>query len=200
MTVLSLSTKQKYGTLLGPNSAFIPGHYESIATVSVNGSGASSIDFTSIPTTYQHLQVRGMVRQSGAGTGLANLVYRFNNDPLTNGDTSSSNYVGQYFYGNGTSQGAGISNRNYCSDHVNGGATTSAFAMFVMDIYDYQDTNKYRFFRCLSGCDLSGGGEVTMWSGFWKNTNALNQLTFYPDNGNFVQYSHVSLYGIKVVA
>ena len=42
------------------------GDFESIATVTVGSGGASSIEFTSIPGTYQHLQVRGLLRQSSS--------------------------------------------------------------------------------------------------------------------------------------
>jgi hypothetical protein len=36
------------------------GDYESIATVSVGGGGAADVEFTSIPGTYTHLQIRAL--------------------------------------------------------------------------------------------------------------------------------------------
>jgi hypothetical protein len=34
------------------------GDFESIATVTVGGGGAANVEFTSIPATYTHLQLR----------------------------------------------------------------------------------------------------------------------------------------------
>jgi hypothetical protein len=36
------------------------GDFESIATVSVGSGGAADVEFTSIPATYTHLQIRGI--------------------------------------------------------------------------------------------------------------------------------------------
>ena len=41
--------------------------YESIATVTVGSGGQSSIAFTSIPSTYKHLQLRAIMRSEYAG-------------------------------------------------------------------------------------------------------------------------------------
>jgi hypothetical protein len=43
--------------------------YESIATVTVGGGGSATIDFTSIPATYTHLQIRGIARSTN-GNGI----------------------------------------------------------------------------------------------------------------------------------
>ena len=199
MAIRSLKTGSFSRSLLVGNSYYIPPSFESIATVTVGAGGASSIDFSSIPSTYTHLQIRGIVRQSYSGAGGANLVYRFNNDPLTNGDTSSSNYVGHYLYGNSAPTiSSGISNRNYCADSLHNGNTSGIFAAFIMDVLDYTSTNKYKTFKTLSGDDRYGSGQVTLWSGFWKNTSAINQITYYCDpTYSFVQYSQIALYGIK---
>ena len=54
------------------------GDFESIATVTVGGGGAASIEFTSIPGTYQHLQIRGIIG-NGGDTTLRTLVMRLGN-------------------------------------------------------------------------------------------------------------------------
>ena len=76
-----------------------PGYFESIATI--NGTGASgTLTFSSIPSTYAHLQIRGILRSDGAGTGGVFPNMRFNNDTSSNysrhnmgayGSTSASN-------------------------------------------------------------------------------------------------------------
>ena len=50
--------------------------YESIATVTVGAGGSSSVTFSSIPSTYQHLQIRYINTTS---TAYQNLVIRFIN-------------------------------------------------------------------------------------------------------------------------
>ena len=51
--------------------------YESIQTVTVGSGGQSTISFTSIPSTYKHLQIRMLARATGAST--VGLI-RFNSD------------------------------------------------------------------------------------------------------------------------
>ena len=51
---------------LGTGVAASTSSYESIATTTVGAGGSSSISFTSIPSTYTHLQVRGLTIKSGA--------------------------------------------------------------------------------------------------------------------------------------
>ena len=77
--------------------------YESIATVTLSSS-QSSISFTSIPSTYKHLQVRGILRGDRANTGeIVGVQY--------NGDTTSANYVSHRLTGDGTIMGAGPQDR-----------------------------------------------------------------------------------------
>ena len=70
------------------------GSFESIATTTVGSGGTSSIDFTSIPSTYQHLQLRIISRVSNADTG-DNIFLQFNGD-------TSSNYSWHYMEGDGS--------------------------------------------------------------------------------------------------
>ena len=74
--------------------------FESIASATGTGS-SDSITFTSIPGTYQHLQISGISRSTNASVGLANLTIRFNSD------TTNSNYSYQGFGGDCSSPYAG---------------------------------------------------------------------------------------------
>ena len=64
-----------------------------IASSTVGAGGASSIDFTSIPSTYTDLVLKVSVRNSYSGGGAANNLLRFNG--------SSSGYSDRYITGNG---------------------------------------------------------------------------------------------------
>ena len=68
------------------------GDYESIATTTVGAGGTSTVTFSSIPSTYSHLQVRVIARS--AGTSLAGLYMSINSsvDPV----------IGHYIVGDGS--------------------------------------------------------------------------------------------------
>jgi hypothetical protein len=159
--------------------------YESIATVTVGGGGSSSISFTSIPSTYQHLQIRGIAKMSSG----ASLYMQLNSD-------TGSNYARHYLNGNGSTVGAGA-NSSFTNMFVGTTANaTSTFGANVIDILDYKDTNKYTTSRALSGADANGSGFVQFMSGLWINTSAVTTITITGDS-NFDQYSSFALYGIK---
>ncbi len=77
------------------------GSYESIATVTV-GTDATSISFSSIPSTYASLQIRMMSRMNAYNAN-ANITSRL----TFNGDTSST-YWFHWLEGNGSTASAGV--------------------------------------------------------------------------------------------
>jgi len=167
--------------------------FESIATVSVGSGGAANVEFTSIPATYAHLQIRALARTDRANAGDAVYV-RFNND-------SGSTYSGHRLEGNGSSASAQFetSSTSFTLNRItaaNNGA--SQFGVFVFDLLDYKDTNKYSTARALVGFDGNGSGLIGLDSGSWRNTAAVDRIDILPLNASgFVQYSHFALYGIK---
>jgi hypothetical protein len=171
------------------------GDMDPIAMVEVGSGGSSSITFSSIPATYTHLQIRGIVRDTTAGTGYQNASIEVNG--------ATTGYTLHYIAGTGTSvvtDSAASGSQSYLYPVVNGGALSNSFCSVVIDILDYANTNKYKTFRCLSGFDLNGtSGTVRFASGSWQNTNAISSIRLftYGDSGNLAQYSQFALYGIK---
>jgi hypothetical protein len=167
--------------------------YESIATVDVGLLGSSMITFSSIPSTYQHLQVRLIARGSNANTYDSYLV-------RTNSDTGS-NYTFHSLDGTGTaaSVGAIAPYSGYRGCELTGATATSGmFGVGVVDILDYANTNKYKTARMLGGNDRNGSGSLSLTSGVWMNTAAVTRIDIIPVFGStFVQYSSFALYGIK---
>jgi len=81
MTISSVKTGAIGDSLLAGNAAFNPSSFESIATAT--GSGQTSVTFSSIPSTYKHLQIRIIARDnSGNGGGSGALRLRFNGDTV----------------------------------------------------------------------------------------------------------------------
>jgi hypothetical protein len=173
-----------------------PTAYESIATVTGTGS-SNTITFSSIPTTYQHLQIRAIVRAAAGGTGGDNLYVR------ANGITTSV-YSRHALMGNGsavTASGAatqtfmtlfGSSYANYPTD----GDLANTFGVMIIDIHDYASTSKYKTFRGLEGYDINGSGSISLGSGLYQQTTAISSITIYTNN-NFTNTSRFALYGIK---
>jgi len=167
-------------------SKLVTGSYESIATVSVGAGGTSYAEFTSIPSTYSHLEIRGMMKNS-ADEGI---LMRFNSD-------TASNYSAHYLYGTGSSAGSG-NGAPLSYTYAASGPTSQQPSAFVISILDYADTNKYKTTRVLSGTDINGtGGYIWLFSGNWRSTSAISTIRIYPNAGTLQQYSHFALYGIK---
>jgi len=167
--------------------------YESIATVSIGSGGAATATFSSIPSTYKHLQVRLITRNDRANT-LDGLYMRFNSD-------SGTNYSDHFLRGSGSAVDA---NADVSSAYMLMGtvpassATASVFAGGVIDVLDYANTNKYKTVRNLLGYDANGSGYVGLFSGNWRSTSAVISITLGSTNGSgFLQYSSFALYGIK---
>ena len=167
--------------------------YESIATTTVGSGGSSTITFSSIPSTYKHLQIRFIGRYTAT---TKNLYFDYN------GDTTASNYYLHSVTGDGSSATSGGAQLAIiASDAItSSGETASAFGAGVIDILDYANTNKYKTSRALSGNDLNGSGNIRLGSCLWMNTAAITSITLKPQSGlgaNFAQYSQFALYGIK---
>jgi hypothetical protein len=166
--------------------------YESIATA--NGTGSSgTITFSSIPSTYTHLQLRVISR----GTATANDAYFAN----FNSDTGGNYYLIHVLYGNGSSAGVFASGtsatRIQLSDIVGSSSTANTYAASITDILDYTNTNKYKTVRTLYGFDTNGAGTVALSSGLWMSTSAITSLVLTTSSGNFATNTTFALYGIK---
>jgi hypothetical protein len=166
--------------------------YESIATVTVGSGGSADFDFTSIPATYTHLQLRGILRSNSAGSGITTTTFRFNSD-------TGSNYAYHNLIGNGTAASTGGVATQTTITLTNApqlSATANAFGVTIIDILDYANTNKYKTIRALHGADLNGSGQIILSSGLWQSTSAITSINVNP-SGNAVEYSQFALYGIK---
>ena len=180
------------------------GDFESIATVSVGSGGAANVEFTSIPATYTHLQVRAFGQTNRATFGFDSMKVQFN------GATSATaGYTRHGITGNGSSVSAfgadSSGSDNDCQFAWALGTTTgSSWGTGIIDILDYTNTNKYKTIRSIGGVDLNGtvggqGGFVGLGSNlFLLNTNAITSIKLIPFVGSTIsQYSHFALYGIK---
>jgi hypothetical protein len=157
----------------------------------VGAGGAASISFASIPSTFKHLQIRGIGRTAQS----ANYTFTY---LQLNSDTGA-NYSAHELYGNGSSAGAAAASSTTWGWAGYSGAqsNTNNFGAFVIDILDYANTNKYKTVRSLSGYDANGNGAIGLESASWRSTSAVSTVTLLTNGHNFSQYSQFALYGIK---
>lgn len=177
--------------LLGAGTPVSTNSYESIMTA--NGTGSSGvITFTSIPSTYKHLQIRWLAKNTS--TGSYNLL-RFNSD-------SGSNYADHYVYGQGSNPALAGADTTQTSINLYGSLIGSSpadiYAAHIVDILDYTSANKNKTVRAFGGQDNNGAGVIFLSSGLWMNSStAISSLTITANTGNFTTASQFALYGIK---
>jgi hypothetical protein len=185
--------------LFGTGTPAVTNSYESIATVTVS-SNQATISFTSIPSTFKHLQIRGIAR-TNTGTSLQDVRIRFNSD-------TASNYSSHKLYGDGTgayASGNASQTSGFSGLAVDGGIGASFISASVIDILDYTSTTKAKTVRVLSGNDSNTStavGYLQYGSSAWyKNTSSVYESVSNIDltltANSFAQYSQFALYGIK---
>lgn len=192
----SISTGTKRSKVWDQSAVYTVNSYESIATISVGAGGSSFVEFTSIPSTYKHLQVRAILRSTRSANSDGPL-FRLGNGSVDTG----ANYAFHFFKGDGSAASAnGVTNQSSLGlgDFPAANRTAGVFGAFVLDILDYQNTNKYKTTRALNAYDANTVGDIRFISGLWQSNSAVNTIRFFPEIGpNFGQYSHFALYGIK---
>ena len=163
--------------------------FELIASSTVGSGGASSIDFTSISSTYTDLCLKVSARGNYAGVG-GTLKIEFNGSTsnLSSKLLESSGSSAYSYNATSTLQIAGGTNANN---------TASTFGNAEFYIPNYAgSTNK--------SVSIDGTGENNatenyqgLTAGLWSNTAAITSIKLVIVAANFVQYSTAYLYGVK---
>ena len=158
-----------------------------IATVTVGSGGASSIDFTSIPSTYTDLVIKLSARDTSSNTNY-NLI--FNND-------SSAIYDTLRLYGNGSSTFSDkFTNQNagYIGWETQSTYTANTFSNNEVYIPNYAGSS----YKSVSNDGVSENNataaQQTFQSVLWGSTAAINRITI---SQTMAQHTTATLYGIK---
>jgi hypothetical protein len=178
------------GLLNGAGAPASTNSYESIATFTGSGN-PSSVTFSSIPSTFKHLQIRWLSRNSIAAPDDV-ISVQFNGD-------TASNYDLHFMYGDGSSAGAiALTNRAeiYSGYQTSNSAGANIYGAGIIDVLDYQNSNKYKTLRTLGGDDRNGAGTLYFGSGLWRSTSAITSVKLF-STGTFATNSSFALYGIK---
>ena len=199
MAVVSIKNKLRRGNLLVGNAFFMPSAFESIATATGTGS-STSLTFSSIPSTYQHLQIRGIGKATATTSRSGLLSVQCNSD-------TGANYAAHRLRGDGTSVLAGgnaSTTYTYFQDCLAYSKTATPdmaniFGAFIIDIHDYSSTSKYKTIRGFGGVDANYSSvdfEINLISGLWMNTAAINSITLNA-NDPLTTTTTFALYGIR---
>ena len=169
--------------------------YTLISSVTVGAGGASSIDFTSIPSTYTDLVLKLSARDNRTGTNYTDDVrLRFNG--------SSTGYSNKVLYGGGGSAGSfGGSSMDlaYGGYAVGTDGTANTFGNSEIYIPNYTGSNnKSISVDGVAESNSSTGVYAALEAGLWGNSAAITSIALTPVNGTtWLQNSTAYLYGIK---
>jgi hypothetical protein len=165
-----------------------------IASSIITSAGVYAADFSSIPQTFAHLQLRIYARGTQASVNNFILLQY-------NGDTGGFNYRAHSLVGDGAT--AGASGDAAQSTYINIGnvtgatATANVFGVGIVDILDYTSTTKNKTNRTLIGWDNNGSGQAFLSSGLWSISPivAINRIQLYMANA--AVGTRIDLYGIS---
>jgi hypothetical protein len=187
MPILGIVASSNYQRVAPDTGAMFP-----LGMVQVGSAGASSITFSSIPSTFTHLQLRYICRD-------ARTAYNDSPVDLIFNGSSATAYSKHFLEGSGSSVSSGAeTSQTYIRLEGAGNNTLpSAFGVAVTDILDYTSTTKNKTVRQLFGVDKNGNGIVRLVSGLWyASPVAITSITLTPFSSPFAEYSQFALYGI----
>lgn len=166
--------------------------YTKISTIIVPSGGTSTIDFQTIPQTYDDLILMVSARNSYAGVA-DDILLRFNN--------TTTLRTSRYLYGNG----GGVGSSGVLSVSVNDGiglqnsatSTASSFGSCRIQITQYRGSN----YKSITAKSITTTATGVMYQvlagGIWSSTSGITSIQLVPASGTFVEHSSASLYGIS---
>jgi len=175
---------------------------EAIATTYLEAD-AASVTFSSIPATYEHLQLR--LNAKSNRTNSSDDVQIYLGDSSDSPVDTGSDYYSHYLLGEGDNDGAGVNeSTNLRIMRVTGSKTDEDAANYgstVIDIFDYANANKNTTVLGIGGLagDSSGSGTlVALSSGIWETASAVTAVRVEAmDGSGWIRGSEFTLYGLK---
>jgi hypothetical protein len=167
--------------------------FELIGSSAVGSGGASSIDFTSISSSYNNLLILISVRRTSS-TGTGQLAMQINGD-------TGSNYIYKLIEGTGTGVGAGSSSSSTqlrIGQAEPSNFTSDTFSSTSVLIPNYKGSN-FKSVNTDSSSENNASESYNMFTANrWSSTSSITSISIFPAaGGNFAQYSTAYLYGIS---
>jgi hypothetical protein len=163
----------------------MPVTYKKIASVSLTGGAAASMEFTSIPGTYTDLVIL-MSARSVSGDSFGAIEF--------NGSTAG--YTSIRLSGDGSSAGSASRTDSLAMIQTNSARTASTFGNTTIYIANYAGaTNKSVSVDFVEENNATTAlGALTAF--LWSNTAAITSVKL-TDGSDYAQYSTATLYGIS---
>ncbi len=173
---------------------------EAIATTYLEAE-ASSVTFSSIPSTYEHLQIRMSARNTfNYPAGVPNLTFNGVTSSVYSTFAHNANAsspagfrtVGQaYIRAPMSTTGNGVN--NYI-DRLN----TGDYGPAVIDIFDYRNADTNTTVMADSATALTHTSPyISFASGLFDDKTVITSITLGGGDGNWMRGSRFSLYGLK---
>lgn len=161
----------------------MPLTYKKIATTVVSASTAATVEFTSIPSTYDDLVLQACLRANDNQYG-SNCTIAFNG--------SASNKAAKVQYND-----AAYSYTEFYFWIPSGLTTTDIYGSATMYIPNYTSSQNKTFI--LEGAEGNNGtqNQLTINGGLWSASSSITSITITCGGGSFIQDSTATLYGIN---
>jgi hypothetical protein len=177
------------------------GAFEAIANGTGTGS-SKSINFTSIPSGYKALMLRGTTQQNHGNNDYGNFGLRLNDVGDSNytahhirayADPGSNKQIVNFATGTFTYGFAGVARL------INTGSETGV-GCAIFTILNYTSTTQTKTIKCLSGMAWSSSSKGIVELGMSTNTGITAPITsidVFSSNSNWTSKTMFTLYGIK---
>jgi hypothetical protein len=162
--------------------------YVKIASVTVGATPAATIDFSSIPATYDDLLLRVSLRTNNTDTPV--MVY-------FNTDYTDANYSVRRLLGNGSAASSASFSAPYLVYANISTYTATTFGNADVYVPNYVGSTNKSVSADSVNENNATGAEAVLTAGLWSNTAVINAIRVDALTGSFVQYSTATLYGIK---
>jgi hypothetical protein len=159
-----------------------------IARQTVGAGGAASVTFSNIPQTFTDLKVVASTRSTYSNPFDVLIVY-------FNGSTANGSMIELFGY-NGTTGSNPASNIRIGYNSGNT-ATANTFGSGELYIPNYTSSNNKSASADGVGENNSALAVTGMNANLWSSTAAITSMTFNALNGNLMEFSEFSLYGIS---
>jgi hypothetical protein len=167
----------------------MPKTYEPIATTTL-GTAASSVTFSSIPSTYTDL----ILVVNGSSTSGTNARLQIGNGSVDTGSNYSTTPLegsGSAVFSSRVTNAAFFQVNNYSQFAPSPTHNTTE----IIQIMNYSNTTTFK--TIMDRSNLAQTGVSTM-VGLWRNTTSINILTYYCANATTFEAGFTAtLYGIK---
>jgi hypothetical protein len=160
-----------------------------ISTITVGSGGSSSIDFTSIPSTYTDLCLKLSARDGTYGAASSTCYVAFNG-------TSRTNQTSRWIANSSGTPTSPAGTDILFANIVGNTGTANTFSNGEMYITNYAGSNNKSL--TVENIHENNSSTIynTLFAGLWSSSAAINRIYITCD-GAFAQYSTASLYGIS---